>query len=602
MKRAADGEAKTGGGGGQIMKGGASTDQKVEPIPRPFRINSITLHFNQRTWEEIGPGELKMLPLSLTPYYMLGEAERNLLLKYKGLWSSVEYHTPHARLTNLIMLQDDLINQGGTPMETTAFTQACYMMKYTPTRQSLYFQLANLKSCKMEKSLDDVMDLLVYNLAGTQCDAADVRQLISIANYTDFEKLALLTAEVDEFAGYEPRGLITTQAGTVSYQLDNTFIPPNRLIGKYAHYSANLQPAQFRKMISVVPFKQVTFARNLDKISLHRYGDVIELPIHTNIEGLKLINVPENDILMRNTAMIDKQGDVTNTYLYNTEFAWPSNNRPYYNRRDNLNEIMPMETSKNMKPLSYHFLTMPPIRKANGALLKQRCSFMLDQSFSLTFHFPESVWDDHNDDPTHPTSEMILNQKDGAVLRPMLYGHVVAEKRDEKAICPDVFTCTGERCPYDNSFASLLEMIVDYYNERKILIFEVTSSIPGTPSYVYTLNKIPFQNTDFFDETFATVWKNWLTHLDGGAPLQNFYINLSNPDPDPDAIIISLKSRNGEIISVKGGAGAKYLRITPIRFATMTGYYGVKCAKSSPEKPQMADYKPLSRDSNVFYV
>lgn len=497
MKRAADGSAK---GSEPAMAGAAASDQKSDPIPRPFKINSVTLHFNQRTWEEIGSGQLKFLPLCMNLFYMLDAASLNLFKKYKGLWSTMEIHDPYATCRNILMLQDEMANKGGTPSENSIYTQACYFIKYTPTRESLFFNLIDMKTCEEKKTAGDMYNMLTYNLNSTKCDADDVSQLVNLINYTDFEKLGILTAKVDEFAGFEPRGLIRRDVNRTFSNIQNTFIPPNRLIGKYAQYSANLQPPRDRDHLNVVkPFKQVTWARNLDKISIYKYGDTVELPITTNLNGVKLLNSAQNDFTNRQDVIIDKdESGQVNSYLYETEFCWPSRNRPYYTRKDNLNEIAPMETAKNMGQLKYHFLTMPPIRKANGSLLKQRVSFMLEQSFSVTLNFPESVWDTTDDDDV-PTSANLLNQSDGVILRPLLYGTLLSEKKNEGAIGYNNFTCDGKECPYDNSFSSLISLWIDYaYSEGGKAPWVELGTIDDSKDFLGFTCTGPFTNADIY--------------------------------------------------------------------------------------------------------
>lgn len=607
MKRASEdasggGDAKkSAGGAGGMLKGMPSgQDGKVEPIPRPFTINSITLHFNQRTWEEIGPGELKYLPLSVSPYYMLDTATLKLLSKYKKLWSTATYHTPKARISNIIMLQDDLVNQGGTPLETTAFTQACYMITYKPTRQSLYFKLGNMKKCEDDKDIKNVYDPLVYNLSDTLCNETDASQLIKVSNYTDFEHLAILTANVNEYAGFEPRGVIRYDKGTGvdrKTSLYNTFIPPNRFLGDYSLYSANMQPkTEDNKSLVVRPFEQVTWARNLDSIKFHKYGDVVDLPITTNLEGVKLLNTAQNDVTERLVRITE---DKDNVFDYYQDFMWPSQNRPYFKRSDNLNEIGPMQSPKSdFAPLQHHFLTMPPIRKANKALLKQRASFILEQSWSVTFDFPESVWDEGTDD-TVATSTNILGQKDAVIVRPVIYGDTAATRTNENAICPYDIKCVGDKCPFDNSFKSLLDLFVTYNIQNNNALFEFPTEVTGEINYT----KQGFiRNEDFENASFIYAWKQWVIKVEGtAAGSEAFYFDTTARYTTTQRIL-RLTSSTGENLEVSPSAITRFVKITKEAYLAMRTWAGITCITSGLGIQHAILNESTNRDTQMFYV
>lgn len=576
MKRAAPAE-ESGGGSGNNMN---AINAKVDPIPRPIKTQSVTLTFRQRTWEEIGPGELKYLPLCQTPYYMLDEANKNLIREYKKLWSTAIYHQPKARITNLIMLQDDLVNQGGTPMETTAFTQVCYMLKMTPTHQQQYFKLADITDCKKGTALE-----MVYDLSDVTC-GTDYSQLIKIGNYKDFERLAILPAKPDKFAGYQLYNDIRIINDGVHSNIKDTFFSPSLLVknNTFGIYSANMQPVD-PPVIDTL--KQVTWLRNLDKISFHKVGDTIEIPIVTNIDDKPLLNNDSNDLLSREAYLFDTE----NTYLYNKEFLWPSPHRPYFSRKDNLSEMMTNIESKNLKQLEHCFFTMPPIRKANGALLKQRCSFFLEQEFSITLNFPDSAWGEESG------KEMLLSQKDAIVTRPVIYGSLRTGRKDEGAICKEgEFTCTGEKCPFDNSFVSLIELMVDAQFE-----FSFLNAIPGQEEYKYVATKpTKLTNDIILSEEFKTAWKKWHDKTTTGA----FYIDLKTKAH------IDLVNRHGQTLTQEAVSLTDNVAVVRwYYFDKMKEDFGIKCKKESgPQGKKHAPdvmhtgYLPSGRESKIFYV
>lgn len=587
MKRACEdsscSEAKKSAGSGGMLKGmPGNSDDKVDPIPRNLKLQEITLHFTQRTWEEIGPGQLKYLPLCYTPYYMFDEAMKAQLAKFKDLWATAYYHTPKARLSNIIMLQDDLINQGGTPLETTAFTQACYMLKYTPTKQAQYFKLANIDDCNTGKYTD-----LHYDLSTTQC-GRDYKQLISLGNYKDFEQLAIMTARPNINAGFIPRDVIHWGAPTVADHITNTYIPPNPQAGAFMDISCNLQPYNIygnHDPNYIDSLKQVTWARNLDKITLHKYGDVVDFDITTNLEGVPLLNHRYNDLMTRETVVEDTVNK--NKFTYYTEFLWPGVNRPYYTRKDNLSSITPYETTKHFKPLSHTFLTMPPIRKANGALLKQRASFLLEQSFSVTFHTTESIWGDGG--------EKILNQHDGCVIRPAIYGNTLAPKVDESAFCAHgIASCKGDTCPYDNSMMSMIGLMINnYQQEDKVWTWrnKITSN-----TYKYTITPPGMLNNEiFFKDDFKALWKQWRTAAEKDSSFtEAFQINCGL------RAHIGLIDRNGEKIEDEAENVNDFIvNFSPSIFENFVREHGIVCKQANLAH---TDYNPQDRDAVIFYV
>lgn len=610
MKRAA--EPGTAVGGGKSSKGepggaGGSGGQSVTTnlIPRPFRVNSATFHINQRTWEELSAGELKYLPLCQSPFYMLDDATKGLLNKYRGLWSTMTINKPSARISNIMLMQDDYVTTGGTPQEMTSLMQSCYMLSYTPQKQSLYFKLANMTTCnKNDVKVGENFNYLVYNLGGSQCDAGDIKQLITLGNYEDFEHLAILTANVDEFAGFEPRGVVKQDKSIVTgYEssMYNTFIPPNRLIGDYAYYCANMQPVdEEKKKLVVKPFEQVTWARNLDKISIHKYGDVINLPINTNIEGRPLLNTSQNDLMTRQTRISDKDG----TYDYYTDFVWPSQNRPFYSRADNLSEIDPLESPKiGMAPLTHHFLTMPPIRKANGALLKQRASFILEQSYSITFNFPESVWDEAPDDDTFATSTNILNQKDAIIVRPVIYGHCKTARLNEKAICPTDLKeggGGGDKTPFDNSFESLKQLLIEYQTsvltpEAKTL-FQTRTEEESENMEVDHYSKGAVTNDMFTNSSFQFAWQKFIVKAQG-ALATDFIIDLGGAYT---GVILSLTADDGRKLSINTGQRIRSLALSVDHWKKILIWAEIKCDAAAQYAPTV--YHSVDRDSTIFYV
>lgn len=594
MKRAADdqgGSAPKAAATGGALKGmPGNTDDKTDPIPRPLHLQTITLHFTQRSWEEIGPGELKYLPLCQTPYYMFDNAMKQQYLKFHNLWNTMEIHQPKVRFSNLIMLQDDLINQGGTPLETTAFTQACYMLKYCPTRQREYFQLGTMVDC--EKG---TYNLLTYDMSKKEVCSKDYSFLTTLTNYEDFEKLAILPARPNLRA--YPKDYIDFDDKTKS--IIGPYIRPEAFTQSDSidagtglrNFAANLQTDE-KTLPRYDPLKQVTWCRNLDKIDLHKYGDVFDFDIVTNLNGVKLLRHFNNDLLSRITDVTwDDEQKTKSTYY--TEFCWPGENRPYYSRRDGLEWVSSLINIKDFKPLNHYFLTMPPIRKANGALLKQRCSFMMEQSFSITFHIPESVWG------TESNNDYILDQSDGVVIRKNVYGTQKGAQpppQDESAICKPGSTIECDDinfCPYDNSFSSLIDLFV--YDNSSMWTLAVTK--PTGAVYSHKVDKI-VNNQHIMTDDFKNTWKAFIANAGASA---TFYFEATSSR----TIDVYLNDRYGEVWSYSGTGDQKYLVLRRDYYAERLAALGITCIVApNPTDKKYADNAttPVNRVANVFFV
>lgn len=426
-KRAAEGEPE----GAPASKGqvGARAENVINPIPRNFKQNFIQLHFTQRTFEELGAAQLKWVPSSQYWAAMLDKFHYDQFMTYYPRCSSFEIHHPKVRISNLLMLQDSLQVTNGTPSNNTIYTQACYLMHYEPKGIKNWFKLGDTDDCgKTQK-------ILTYNpMKPTDCKY--YTQLIEVGSgtYADFERLVINPCNPDLYAGFkhnadvryaktDPSGKTALTINDLTSSLKdyregyitNTYISPNDIhLGNYSCSAHGMD-----KYIPLM--KHTTFCRNLDKVSLHKYGDVLEWEVNTNLEGVKLLqhkyNLPYGGTDYK--IVKDKEDPVKE---YDYVFCYPSTNRPFYTRKDNLYMQGPMEHPKEFAPLKHHFLTMPPIRQSDGSLIFQRCSFIMEQSCSVTFHFPETV--------SESDATWIDDQKDGVVLRPMVvkaYGDVTAE-------------------------------------------------------------------------------------------------------------------------------------------------------------------------------
>lgn len=415
---------------------GARAEEVTNPIPRLFSQNSITIHVSQRTFEEISPAELKWFPSSQYWACMFDKFHYTQFSQYFKRCSTFEVHHPKVRLSNLLMLQDALTTQSGTPVDNSIYTQACYLMHYEPKGIKNWFKLGTTSDCGKTQKILSYAPM-------KPSDCTKVSQLITIGenNYADFERLVINPAKPDLYAGFthnvlrltktEPSEKIDiselTDLTTLEqeklvdgYVVNNYISPQNSILGQFSCSAQGMD--KYLPLMS-----HTTFARNLDKVSLHKYGDTIEWDVQTNMDGIKLLNHKYNHPFGDTDVQLKGHDDAINICDY--VFCYPSDNRPFFSRKDNLNSLGAAENPKEFAPLKHHFITMPPIKKSDGSLIKQRCSFICEQSVSFTFHFPETI--------VEGDAKYVDNQKNGVLLRPMITKTYASSKQKTPTPEPD---------------------------------------------------------------------------------------------------------------------------------------------------------------------
>lgn len=395
---------------------GARAETVSNPIPRLFKTQTLTFHFTQRTWEEVGPGELLYLPSCSSPVWLFDAPARAILSKYVDSASIYQINEIKNRVSNILMLQDEIQVQGGTPKEVSAYTQACYLIHYNPKRIQNWFKLGITDDCgKTQK-------MLKVNLKfDPQC--SQVSQFIKVGvekenMYTNFEHLTINPAKPYIMGGYDEDKVTLTKPPSEEeegkwdqkYTLEQNYFSPNPA-NPMRVFSCNYQGTDPHIPINTHP----TMARNLDSWKLYKYGEEFTLPVRTNLEGLPLINTGLNAF----TQEFEKINPIapmekTTQYMASTQMIYPSRNRPYFTRKDNLSHITPLECKNNSGRLQHHFITMPPIKKNDGSLIKQRASFLFEQSVSVTMQFPE-----YTSDPG--SIQNMIGQSNGVLLRPGIF-------------------------------------------------------------------------------------------------------------------------------------------------------------------------------------
>lgn len=411
-----DASASKKAGGKSSSGSGKILETAVDPIPRLFRQNSITLHFTQRTWEEIGPGELKYLPICFSPAAIMDKFHIKAFNKYIGLASTYEIHTPHIRISDIIMLQDTLITQSGTPSLNSIYTQACYMMMFEPQGVNNWYKLGTTDDC------GETQQVLTYKFPHSkQQQCGLVTGMININGFKDFEKLVFNPAYPYFTGGWSQDNTQIIKGQREDLEDERDIIVSNNYIAPSPGVKLNQFSCSLRGTDKFLPLgEHTTMARNLDKIKFFEHGQTYSFDIDTNLEGVKLINHPLNSLATRvipvgppSTLGVTEDPDKDFNLLANYNFVYPSNNRPFYSRHDNMSIIGPTEGAKDIGHIKHKFFCMPPIKKADGNLIAQRVTFLLEQSFSVTMHYPETTTDDG-------AIKWMLNQSNGVLLRPAL--------------------------------------------------------------------------------------------------------------------------------------------------------------------------------------
>lgn len=424
LKRKAD----QGSGEGEAKR---SCDDKTDPIPRNFKSHSVTLNFKKYTFEQIAPDQLLYLPHCQTPAWIMDVPQLDALNKFKDLGYTMEIHTPKLQLSNLIFLQDDLRVQSNTPTDATAFTQVNYLIHYTPAHQNNYFQLVNINDDKTMESTPLTYDINTINSFDTQ-----VVQVGGINAYKQFDQLGFVPGQVNYFAGFIPGN--EPRRDKINHSILDPYIPPNS--HHLYNYSGNLQPEQ-SEITWCGTRNSSTFARNLGTMHYLKYGDTQDITINTNLEGVQLTKDVHNEFMKQLITEVEDGNDVTS---YKGQFCYPSYNRPFFCRKNYFDrDTDPVIRGKSLGNLSHHFFALPPILKPNGAVLKQRCTFTLDASFAVTFHFNDRIYNTGHD-------EDFIAQRNSVRLRPNIYGKVIKTDDEVRPPSPPPLTEGGPICVKGN--------------------------------------------------------------------------------------------------------------------------------------------------------
>lgn len=396
---------------------GAQCEEKTDPIPRQLPVNSVTLNFSQRGWDSFVPGKLYMFLAQRSPKYMFDANNVKLFNKFKNLWHTMEIHQPTLKLSNFIFLQDDIRVQAGTPVDATAFTQVNYFISYEPRFNRKYFKLVRYHTAGL-KEYD--------NLTYVNPQHGDSTHFVTLEGFNNFEALGVIPSKMGIEAGFKPNSEAVLENGVIKTDI----LPPNCLTPNLDKISGNLIPPNNKYMS---PSSVIGLARNQDSIKFHKYGETVDIPIETNLNGIKLVNSKLNNFLENNDVYTPNPADPSGVQqlVFKTEWSYPSKNRPYFHRGNYYDpHTNPITGAKHhFKPLKNTFICLSPIRVPNGNLLGQRVSYTFDSTISITFHFNTNTFDDDDD-----LNAEFLAQDSGVILRPNFYP---SPKVTQEPIDPD---------------------------------------------------------------------------------------------------------------------------------------------------------------------
>lgn len=569
--------------------GDTPCEKKVAPIPRLLTTQSITLHFTNRSWEHIEKNSLYYLPICQNPKYMFDEAMKKQFNRFYDVASTFQIHDVKTRISNLIMLQDDVKIIAGTPSDSTIFTQVCYLLHFNPKRINMFFQLE-----KMNKYANMSGETLKYKL-----QPPEGKQLSRIEGFERFDKLTVVPARIGKNAGFTPGAPLTFGAdGSVQ----DAYIAPDTTSVDFAPYSGNLQPVlKVNELIQNTD--HITMAKNMDKISLYKTGDLIEIDHVTNLGDLNLLKTEYNNFLVdQPLTQVDQKQD---KYTFFDEFCYPGPNRPYFSRHSNFDsKVLQLENIKNMKNLSHHFFCMPPI-ESGTKLIGQRCSFLVEQSMSVTLNFTESVFD-------RESADEMLHQQDAVIIRRNIYGTQGPSKmsRTDPFCGPKAkFLCKDEpkapmlpfpnqkavTCPA-NTWEGWDKFMSERTEDEIKKIFNVNTELKITTS------KGPFEMEQF---DLKNILKNNKFLQEYGEALRTGYEGyISILVKDPVAIdkenrkysYVQFGKKNFMIADAKTTSVPKYVIIDMLELTALYANNGITCTDV-----MYAEFESASKDCTTFF-
>lgn len=383
----------------------------VDVIPRKLtRTSSHTFHFTQRRWITFEPNKVYYPLICQTPKYMFDEESINQINKFKPIFEAFSISKPCVRMTNLTCIQDQLGVAASTPTESQAYTQINYIVEFEPHGVFNYFKLgacdagdpkfAEITSASYQFKQDDPRNPFV--------------ELSMPKDFESIEDLAIIPARANLYGGFIPSQ--APKADPNTGKISSPYIAPNIYPNALYIVSGNLNPAD--DATNYIPLKQ-TFNKvtNRDKLKNYRRGDEIEFCINTNLDDVKMAAVKENIFLDDYQVSFPNPSSPKQTISYDTEWCYPSRNRPFLCRKNYYDtNTNPVTDGKDFAPLTHRFFCVAPIRDQSKKILKQRINMEVETKMSMTIYFGSNVFSTDVE-----TNQDQLLQDDKVILRRNFY-------------------------------------------------------------------------------------------------------------------------------------------------------------------------------------
>jgi len=376
--------AGSSGGTGNSGQHGIPAGESVSPVPRPLPYKHVTFSFVQRSWEELD-SSLSTLPITIALLPVLDDEMIKVIKSVLPCCLGFRVHTPHVKISNFIILTDELSVKANTPMEMSSFVQQSKIIHYMPK---------NFVTTGYNFSNNSTISGIKYSeLVGIN----KKKQMVRIPNTEDFETVSIygidhtihgnLMNHNKMYQGYVLNDLTSQKYSLLAPANSETDHKWEALTYAYGVVDENGNNEHVTSTWSLDK-RAIAKCKNLDKIEIIGASDVIEYDVETNIEGDVLypdaINTYTPNVF--GYFMVPGTERETQKTLWKVGFTpWPSTFNPKMKRRTAALGDQWLQAQYN--PLQHHFFTMVPIHKSNGTLMKQRASCMVEQSFQVSFIF-----------------------------------------------------------------------------------------------------------------------------------------------------------------------------------------------------------------------
>lgn len=404
------------GAGGAAPGGVNQQDTDISPIPRPIRRRSLTFPFIQRSWEEIGTDSLYYVPLCMYPGAMMDIQMNSLWNQFIDITKSFRIEGCKFRLSNWIVVNDELQTTGGAIAEESSIVQRSKIIHFTPKMaHTTAFQFSGITPTSSYMVKDTTPDQsFLWNVGEYDGDNGSFEDLalLELANATN-----VFRGDNIWNGPYRLNSNLSSNAvgnASVLSYMKNTSDTVN-------HWPADAIGVESGVGNYTAP--NISQAKNLINYEIISGNDICEYDVVTNLKGMPIdpqrYLLQSSDIKTGVTAfdtismMYNNEGETSGVAridgIFNVPLIkcwlaatpttivdagclvrkWPSIFDPLIMRDKIGSNGVALQQLKN-KPLEHHFFTMIPIKKSNGDLMKQRASVQMEQEMYITFDFHDT--------------------------------------------------------------------------------------------------------------------------------------------------------------------------------------------------------------------